>query len=319
MESSLPEALILGPGGAKSFLELGALLVLEERQLLNDVNTIVGVSTGSIIGILMCVGYTIQEIISICMETDLFQDLESYVIHSERRRDSQILSRKKELERRISDKIGFVPTLYGLYCSTGIRFVITTLNVTKKKIEYLCYRSDPNLSCLDAVFLSISIPFLFFQMKYKDNLYIDGAFGDPYPLSLFNEERVLGIYIKRENKPIERSNPLGHLLWIIQSIMDMNRCRNITEYNKNHYQLELSDSEEEETDMIASGYSDALNFINKSLPDLTRNNKEDCVYIESNDPIPLLSAFLAEHPELQSATGAILEMSKSITLESKNT
>ena len=46
----------------------------------------------------------------------------------------------------------------------------------------------------------MNIPFLFYKMKYKGNVYIDGAFGNPYPVDQYDDGKtnILGLYIETE-------------------------------------------------------------------------------------------------------------------------
>ena len=48
-----PEVIVIGPGGCKGFLELGALLYLEKEGYLRSVKTYAGVSVGAVISLLI--------------------------------------------------------------------------------------------------------------------------------------------------------------------------------------------------------------------------------------------------------------------------
>ncbi|GAH01238.1 unnamed protein product, partial [marine sediment metagenome] len=51
-----PNILVIGPGGIKGFYYCGALLSLDSGGILSDVDTIVGCSVGSLIGLLLISG-----------------------------------------------------------------------------------------------------------------------------------------------------------------------------------------------------------------------------------------------------------------------
>lgn len=351
----LPQALILGPGGVKGFIELGALLTLEEQGFLNDVQTIVGVSVGAIIGLLLCAGYSVNEVIMMALKAELFHDLGScgFVATAQAIRENKGLMSntavRRELEHHIRKKFGMIPTLRGLHLVTGIKFVVTTLNLTKKQTEYLSYENEPTLSCVDAVLLSINIPFVFYQLRYRGNLYIDGAFGDPYPMNLFahdygTEMRVLGLYIPScwdvggRRSGGSENDPLTYLFSVVQSMIDINRRRILQGSGQQHYHLELHDTagksqsdpigwsldESDKKEMIAMGYRQGSLFLDRICGRLSQESlrafeeldqegdvgRPATVIIETDDPIPLLSTFLSEHPELQGATGALLAMAR---------
>ena len=53
--------------------------------------------------------------------------------------------------------------------------------------------------------MSISIPFFFTAVKYNDDIYLDGALLDAYPIVNFPVETTLGIYLKN-NTPQDYEN-----------------------------------------------------------------------------------------------------------------
>ena len=59
-----PDIIVLGPGGSKGYIQLGALLRLELDNLLSNVVQYVGCSVGAIISLLMVVGYSANDIIN---------------------------------------------------------------------------------------------------------------------------------------------------------------------------------------------------------------------------------------------------------------
>ncbi len=65
MESDIDmvKTIIIGPGGMKGFIYLGALWKLEEINILRNITHIIGISIGSVIGALICCDYKIAYII----------------------------------------------------------------------------------------------------------------------------------------------------------------------------------------------------------------------------------------------------------------
>ncbi len=68
-----PETLIVGSGGTKGFLFIGALEVFNEKGILKNVKKYVGVSVGSIISLYMILGFTTLEILNKAIDLDLFK------------------------------------------------------------------------------------------------------------------------------------------------------------------------------------------------------------------------------------------------------
>src|SRR4029078_12661983 len=66
--------LIIGHGGIKGYMELGALYYLETKDKLKIIDTYVGVSIGSVISLLLIAGYKIMEILSEFLSVNFTKD-----------------------------------------------------------------------------------------------------------------------------------------------------------------------------------------------------------------------------------------------------
>lgn len=296
-----PNVLCLGPGGAKGFNHLGALLALEERNFLSDVKNIIGVSIGSIIGLLITLGYKSKEIIGIANCTEMF-----YSINDIGSDGSKILFGlsgphsfldnmgflshdpiRQHLSKYIKDKFPTypsIPTLKQLYMATGIQFTTVSFNLYHDQnfsgTQYFNHITSPNMSCLDAVLCSMNIPVLFQKLNIGNGLYIDGAFGDSYPIDYYDNDenaKILGLYIV-EHASIQSLHPqptLGNILtyinMVISSSMDENRIKKIQHASERCKHLRLVSrcgnisgfqlQSLEKAIMIKDGYDTAVQFL----------------------------------------------------------
>ena len=196
-----PDVLIIGPGGYKGFIFLGALQGLVEKNKLKNVKHISGVSVGSIIALLYTVGYSINEIIKDAFSIHLFDDISNVKFNDIRNHKGLIspVKIKDLLSKRILDKLGNIPTMKNLYKLTGMDLVIVSHNLSQgHPVYYRHYGNDSDISCVDAVMHSINIPFIFQEILYKGNIIVDGALGDPDPVELFDDgiNNILSLYIK---------------------------------------------------------------------------------------------------------------------------
>lgn len=231
-ENYRPKHLVLGPGGNKGFYMLGALHELEYRQCLSEVQSYIGVSVGSIIALLLCCGYTIAEILSVASSFNIMTDWMEYlkeettplysppgVVHSnpvnthttrinvkdrllEMKTNMGIFSDNilgGKLESLVVKKIGFSPSISQMYDLTGKKFGTVTFNTTKGIPEYITIDTSPDMACTAAVIRSCAIPFLFYKVTYRGNIYADGSIVDPLPLQLVDNgvDEVLGVYMRR--------------------------------------------------------------------------------------------------------------------------
>lgn len=199
MKMWLPQVLVLGPGGIKGFLELGALYVLMDKGLLRDVQKYVGVSAGALISLLLCVGLPVDEICGIALKTNVFRDLKSINIDSIRRNMGILThdSIRVHLEKVLIDRFGLVPTLEQLYMFTSKTLVAVASDLKNLRPLYFSYVTTPTLSCIDAVLMSMNIPVAFQKLEWEGSVVIDGAFCDPYPVTLFDDghTNILGLSI----------------------------------------------------------------------------------------------------------------------------
>ena len=63
--------LVISGGGIRAILHLGALKILEEKNILKNIKNFAGSSAGSMIALLLCIGYSPNDIIIIFLKINL--------------------------------------------------------------------------------------------------------------------------------------------------------------------------------------------------------------------------------------------------------
>lgn len=191
-----PTALVLGPGGIKTLPYIKSLSILQQHGILTDVDTIAGVSAGSLIGCLLAVGYTPTEILNFALNSQLlntsmqFDSIRIMIAEIKNKLSLVDLSPlRNKLVDLIISKCGKIPTFEELFVITGIELIVVCQNITEQKIEYFNKRNHPNCSIIDAVIGSCSIPGVTGVWKYKGCLYTDGAITDPCPIKSVGKQR----------------------------------------------------------------------------------------------------------------------------------
>jgi predicted acylesterase/phospholipase RssA len=273
-----PTVMILGPGGMKGMLQLGSLYHIEELGILKNITTMCGVSVGAVIALLLICGYTVTEIISESMEVHhLFQDISSLNFSDIKNNSGLIdqISIKNKLTGIVKKKFGFVPDMEHLYMITGIKFETVSMNLSKDCAVYLSHETEPDLSVVDAVLMSINIPFLFYKIKYKNDLYIDGAFGNPYPINRYDngETCIIGIYISTHISDTHYDSPFIYFYKImVSSINQMlkmiiancsERCMNIELTTSTYDMTGLTLKNDDRVEMFIEGYKVCQTYMNK--------------------------------------------------------
>jgi len=287
----LPTVLVIGPGGIKGFLYLGSLLVLESDGYLEKIKTYVGVSIGAIIALLLVAGYSVTE----AVDTNLFQDI-SCLNWNEVKTNTGLISNrpiKEKLITCIENKYGKLLNLHELYQATGLEFMCVTMNLDMDRAEYLSWKNYPNMSCVDAVLLSMNIPLLFYKLKYNGCVYIDGAFGNPYPIDQYDDGKtdILGLYLTLSSP--ERHFPIdSHLVLYLYKIIDSSmtqireriirgssdRCKHLAFLSPTFDTTGLTIDIKMKSEMIITGYITTKQFLEK----LSKNNKE-VIIVDSED------------------------------------
>jgi predicted acylesterase/phospholipase RssA len=92
-------------------------------------------------------------------------------------------------------------TLADVYRRTGKTLRICVCNLSKRRAEYWTHETHPTVSLVHALRISCSIPFVFSAVKFRGDLYVDGAVADHLPLA--SPEKTLAIGFDAPPKPIE--------------------------------------------------------------------------------------------------------------------
>jgi predicted acylesterase/phospholipase RssA len=265
-----PDLLVISPGGSLAFLQIGALAGL--RDCLSKLTTIVGISTGAIIGFLLNLRYTPTEIlIDLNSNAEFLHDftnIDLRFVFTEAKSNSTIKLRNF-LRQKLRHKVGLTKSgqdlnLKQLFDSTGIELVLVTLNVNRETTEFISYVTDPNMDPIDAVLYSINIPSLTDSMNSTGPRYIDGTFAHPYPVEHYDDgnRRIVGLYI---NGYDPRSSNLPQIILVpifcaIDRIIKI-ICKN-TSINCTNIELKLKSKTADPAELYVEGYITYQRYLN---------------------------------------------------------
>jgi Predicted esterase of the alpha-beta hydrolase superfamily len=224
-----PTTLIIGGGSERCFVEFGAIHELEKSQLLTDVTTFIGVSSGAFIALMLSIDMTAREMIELAIENDFIYDVTSVTstINLLTGNDEKLMNfinslnlkiayfaydlskffglikaenqqlLKEILTAKLKSKLGYNPTLRQLHLATGLTFVAVTYNLDSERTIYLSHETFPDMLAVDAVVLAMNIA-LPYKLTYKNEVYIDAGFHEPYPVVKYDREmpeheKILGV------------------------------------------------------------------------------------------------------------------------------
>jgi predicted acylesterase/phospholipase RssA len=250
--------LVLAGGGSSGVAGIGALHKLFESNILKieNIKSIYGTSVGSIIGLFVCfhkLGIS-NEIIKDYVIQRPFH--ETYKINM-----NQILQiyEKKGIYDKTSSFILFKPffqtielsteiTMKELYELTSIELYFYTVDVNKFILKELSHINTPDLSVLEAIYMSSTIPVIMSPLVNNNECYIDGGFLCNYPIQqcLKNVEKneVLGIdykynMFKKTTFVNENTNVIDYIYTILNNIIILiSNMSNHEEITK-HYEISI--------------------------------------------------------------------------------
>ena len=278
--------LVFSGGGVKGICLIGCLKALEESHILDNIKTYVGTSIGSLIAFLINIGYNHNELLKKSKEFNYEKigDVDIWKLTTEFGIDTGE-NVKKYIEKMIYDKIKKKQiTFIELFNSTNKRLVITSTCVNKGITHYFDYISNPNMNIVDAIRMSISVPFLFTSVKYNNYYYVDGGLLDNFPIHLFplESDEVLGIKITNNIIDVKDINDFGqYFQLLLRSLVhesekvriQHSKCKNVIYIDTKEIEsFNFNLSSEEKKILFDEGYMSVLNYLKKNH-NIFDNNK----------------------------------------------
>ena len=157
--------LVLGPASMGIFSLIGALKARETS--LADVKEISGSSAGAILALFLAVGMSIVKIrIGSFFNKFGFVDM-------------------APIRRKLVDICGSDPTFNEL----DMKIYVSAYCLNTAETVYFSKDTHPDMKVIDAVCMSMAVPFIFACGNYEDNIYVDGGMKEEYPLTPFLDKK----------------------------------------------------------------------------------------------------------------------------------
>ena len=282
----LVKNLILSGGQIKGISYIGVFKAMEELKILDDVENILGVSSGAVFGFILAIGLksdqmiklldgiTLNDLIDIKTE-NFFNFLQYYGLDSGdkwcklfKTVCKKILGIENATFRDLKDKV----PKYNL--------IIVATNVTKKTLDQFSVDTTPDMPIWLAIRLSISVPVYFNTIYYNNCCYVDGGILDNYPISLFDNdiEHTLGIVLTDPDIGREVTNIGVYMYKVLDCVMCTMQNYLKTKYEKNTIELfveynllEFRFDSKIKNDLVNKGY---INFKEQFLERFNSENNE---------------------------------------------
>lgn len=200
--------LAIGGGGMRGFCYLGTVSALIDKEIihLDNINEYIGTSIGSIISVMLSIGYEPKELYSKMIDYDMnkLQNINIEILTKFYGIDNgnNIINFMKELIKKKIDNSEI--TLKELYHLTQKKVTLVTTCLTTRETVYLNYETFPDLKVYHAIRLSISIPLLFSCPEFKGKRYTDGSVSMDYPIKYYHDtyghtNDVIGMIMTKVN------------------------------------------------------------------------------------------------------------------------
>ena len=203
--------LVFEGGGVKGLAYAGALEILEEKGILDDIVRVGGSSAGGICAGLLAIGVTSDELRRSLEGTDFaeFMDDDWGAV-----RDINRLLNEYGWHKGEAIKEWFKTHLRAKVLSEGITFkelkenpntrdlYLTGSNIDRSCIQFYSHEHTPDMPIIDALRITMSYPFFFKAIKYPDDndgksdpsercVFIDGGLLRNYPINFFDNRRYI--------------------------------------------------------------------------------------------------------------------------------
>lgn len=186
----MSKGIVIGSGGIKGFLYIGALKALADNGLLREYRHFFGCSVGSLICLFLACSLSPAEILEIFL-TKKFEDVMVFgswdsIVSGAGVFDNGVM--KEHLNSILCNRLNIANAMdlsfRQLYEMTGNEFYSITVDTDNTRVKTYGTRCTPDISVVSAVVASCSIPFVIQGTTIGDNFSVDGAVMDPIGLQV---------------------------------------------------------------------------------------------------------------------------------------
>lgn len=172
--------LILGPASMGIFSLIGSLKARENA--LADVREISGSSAGAILSLFLALGMSVDEI----LDVSLSLDIPSFV----KIRLGSFFNKygfvdMGPIRKKLVDICGKDPTFREL----DMKIYVSAFCLNTSETVYFSKDTHPDMKVIDAVCMSMAVPFIFGCGNFDNYTYVDGGTKEEYPLTPFLDKK----------------------------------------------------------------------------------------------------------------------------------
>ena len=207
------DTMIISGSGMSSIPAVGILQNLTDNNAIDNIDTFVSYSMGSILSYLLCIECSPAEIIS-----EIIQNLDiinfninwSDMLIRKKNMVSYYNTVNKMLEDITIKKVGKYYTFKTLNEDTEINLIILSIDLTSGETIEMSHLNTPDMPILKAISMSSCIPFYFEESRYNGSKFLDGFLDSPVPYYIASKFCKRGIIAIHRNFDIAESRDVTY-------------------------------------------------------------------------------------------------------------
>jgi NTE family protein len=212
-------------GGVLGIAYAGAIKVLEDRQILQNIEKVAGTSAGAITATLVSLGYNSTDIKNIVNGTSFksFEDkkniLRIFSKYGLYAGDATLAWLKQQIAQKKDKNLSENATFRDFHNAGCRDLYVFASDLNLRTLAEFSFRKTPDVVVAEAVRASMSIPLFFKAWRFSNNnpndhLYVDGGMIFNFPIDIFDQGGVpnpetMGLYLSNVHA-VPKANNLGY-------------------------------------------------------------------------------------------------------------
>lgn len=188
------------------FAIVGSLMKYEDD--LTHIKEISGSSAGAIIALALAAGHALHDVLDRLLSVD-FANLTKFKIKSFMTTYGFV--DMTPIRQALVDACGCDPT----FSELKKKVYIAAYCMNRARTEYFSVDTHPHMKVIDAVCMSLAIPFVISPVKHDSMIYIDGGTKERFPITPFigkKPEKIMCIRVKQRDVYIDKIKNIKQFL-----------------------------------------------------------------------------------------------------------
>jgi len=223
--------IVISGGGPTMIGSLGTIHHLVQEKLIDfqNIESIYGTSAGAIVGVLLCLNFDIETIYDYIIKRpwhQIFPISVQDILNAYTKKGIFDIKTIEKCFKPLFDAkdLSLEITLKDFYDYSKIELHVYSFEINDFKLEDISYLTHPDLSLIQALHMSCSIPILVTPLCFDGKCYIDGGIVCNYPLKYCVESgkdpnEILGVKNQFDHNKTNRIDSESTLLDFIMNFL----------------------------------------------------------------------------------------------------